>query len=251
MKIRFKILSGFAILAMMLLIAGTLSIYEQTTIGKSVHGFLENNYKSIDASKTMLEAMNKENTGILLLISGNWKDGRDDLNYGDSVYAEAYNVAKSNITIPGEEKYLERIDSAYRAFKLLWVKPVVGTVREGNLHWYTEDVHSSFLNVNESINSLLSLNETVMYKSASELKDRAQRAVMPGIVAVISAILFTIIFNFFINHYFVNPILRIISGIENYTKFKMPFNVNIETRDELLQLRNAIQNFLLKNDKKA
>ncbi len=250
MKIRLKILSGFAILAMMLFIAGTLSIYEQTTIGKSVHGFLDNNYKSIDASKTMLEAINRENSGILLLISGKWKEGRNALSYGDSLYTEAYTVAKSNITISGEEKYLERIDSAYRVFKIIWVKPIVGTVREGNLNWYTEDVHTSFLNLNETINALLSLNETVMYRSASELKDRAQRAVMPGIVAVISAILFTIIFNFFINHYFVNPILRIINGIENYTKFKTPFNVEIETRDELLQLKNAIQNFLLKNEKK-
>ena len=72
MRLRLKILSGFLILAFMLSIAGIWSIYELQSIGTSVQQLLEDNYKSIDASKIMLEALEREDSGILLLLSGKW-----------------------------------------------------------------------------------------------------------------------------------------------------------------------------------
>ena len=77
MKIRTKILLGFLILAVMLAVAGAYSIYELTTIGTSVQKLLDDNYKSINAAKMMIEALEREDSGVLLLLSGKWKQGRE------------------------------------------------------------------------------------------------------------------------------------------------------------------------------
>ena len=60
MGLRTKILSGFLILTMMLVVAGIWSIYELTRVGTSVQRLLDDNYKSINAGKMMIEALERE-----------------------------------------------------------------------------------------------------------------------------------------------------------------------------------------------
>ena len=76
MGLRTKMLSGFLILTMMLLVAGVWSVYELTTIGSSVQKLLNDNYKSINAGKMMIEALEREDSAVLLLFSGKWQQGR-------------------------------------------------------------------------------------------------------------------------------------------------------------------------------
>ena len=101
MNLRFKILSGFLILAVMLCAAGAASIYELNRIGHSVNGLLEKNYRSIVAAKEMIEALERQDSGVLMLMSGNWEAGRATLEEADRAFAQAFGTAKSNITITG------------------------------------------------------------------------------------------------------------------------------------------------------
>lgn len=245
MKLRLKILSGFLILALMLALAGILSIHELTYIGSSVQKLLDDNFKSINAAKIMIEALEREDSGVLLLLSGKWKEGRTTIETADRTFQQGFEIAKNNLTIPDENKYVDAIGSKYKAYKDLWLKPVVGTEKEHNLDWYLIDVHEAFQAVKTSVEALMTLNAETMYQTASGLKNRAHRAVMPGIVAVLSALVFALIFNYFINYYLVNPIINLTKGIQNCIRTRQPLNVKIETNDELYELASSIQDLSL------
>jgi len=118
MGIRFKILSGFFILALMLLIAGIWSIYELNTIGTSVQRLLNENYKSIDAAKMMLEALEREDSATLLLILGKWEEGRTIIASGDSLFEQGFQIANNNLTIPGEKAHIDLIKLTIGIFKI-------------------------------------------------------------------------------------------------------------------------------------
>lgn len=242
MGIRIKIFSGFLVLAFMLLIAGLWSIYELNSIGSSVQDILNDNYRSIHAAKEMKEALEREDSAILLLLLGKWEEGRTILSTADSLFLDRMKFATINITIPGEKENLERIKSNYNDFKELWERPIVDTNKEGNLDWYFEKVHLSFLNVKESVNQLINLNDQTMYKTATELKNRSNRAIMPGIIAFICALIFTFLFTYLVNYYFVSPILQITDRVKNFMEKRKSFDVKIETRDELFHLAEAIDN---------
>lgn len=242
MRLKFKILSGFLILALMLVIAGAWSIFYFQTIGTSVTKLLDDNYRSINAAKTMIEALEREDSAILLLLLGNWQQGREILASADSLFQEGFETAKNNVTIPGEDEYIVQIDSAYRAYKNVWSRPIVDTRREGNLQWYFQDVHKSFLRAKSAVNKLMEINDQTMYQTASDLKNRAHRAVMPGILAIVAALVFAFIFNYFVNRYMIEPILNITKEVEQFTETKERFSVNVETRDELARLAAAIGN---------
>jgi hypothetical protein len=240
MGIRFKILLGFLTLAIMLFIAGIWSIYELNSIGSSIPKLLDENYRSIHAAKKMIESLEREDSAILLLLLGKWDGGRSLLFSSDSLFNKNFDFAYNNITIPGEQSQLDTIKNRYASYKNLWQRPIVGTQKEGNIEWYFQIVHNSFLSVKSSLEDLIDLNDKAMYQMASNLEMRANRAIMPGIVAVLSALFFTLIFNFLVNYFVVGPIIKITERIKKFKENKIPFDVTIETRDELFYLSNEI-----------
>jgi len=226
---------------MMLAVAGIWSIYELTTVGTSVQRLFDDNYKSINAGKIMIEALEREDSAVLLLLSGKWNQGRSIIESADEQFQEGFRVAQNNVTIPGEPAYVEEIEARYKAYKDLWVKPIVDTSKQGNLGWYFQDLHQAFQDVKGSVEKLVAVNDQTMYQSASNLKNRAHRAIMPGIVAILAALVFTVIFNFLINYYVVNPIIITTKGIQRFMETGELPAIQVETKDELFHLVSSIQ----------
>jgi len=241
MGLRAKMLLGFLILTIMLLVAGVWSVYELTTAGSSVQKLLNDNYKSINAGKMMVEALEREDSGILLLLSGKWERGRSIIEAGAKLFQKGFTIAQSNVTIPGEKAYVDEIEAKYKAYKDLWIKPIVDTSKEGNLNWYFQEVHRTFQDVKLSVGKLVTMNDQTMYQTASELKNRAHRAIMPGIVAILAALIFTVLFNFLIHYYVVSPIIRMTKGIQHFMETGDLPDVHVETQDELFDLVSSIQ----------
>jgi hypothetical protein len=236
-----KILSGFLILTMMLVIAGVWSIYELRFVGRSAQGMLDENYKSIDAGNKMMEALEREDSAVLLLLSGKWERGRSIIQSADKSFQEGLEVVRNNVTIPGERGYIQTLDQQYSAYKNLWMKPIVGTRYQGNLTWYFENTHKAFIDLKDTLEKLVMLNHQTMYRAASDLKNRAYRSTMPGIVAILSALVFTLIFNYFINYYMVGPVIKITKGINRVMATGEPLDVRVESRDELAELVSSIR----------
>ena len=242
MGLRGKILSGFIILSLMLLIAGMWSINELKSIGSSVQRILDENYQSIYAAKLMKEALEREDSAVLLLMLGKWEEGRHILRAADSLFVKNYSFAQKNVTILGEAEHLETVKEKYQVYKKLWERPIVDTDKEGNLQWYFQKPHQSFIEVKTAVNNLIDLNDKMMYKTASELKNRSNRAIMPGIIAILAALIFTFIFNYLVNYYMVGPIIRITERVKKFIDKRAPFDVQIETDDEIAHLAEAIYN---------
>lgn len=249
MNLRYKIISGFLILAVMLGTAGGVSIIEFRKISHSVQALLDDNYRSITAAKNMIESLEREDSGILLLMSGDWENGRSTIKTADHDFNKAFTIAVNNITIPGEQENISAINQAYDRYKTLWERPIVDTGRQGNLNWYFNEAHPAFLKVKNSVNQLMTLNDKTMYFTASELKNRAGRAIMPGIVAIASALIFTVIFNFFINLYVIRPVRSLINAIRVYMKHGQMIDFHMGSRDEIYKLTETIQEliFFVKN----
>lgn len=241
MGLRIKILSGFLILAIMLLVAGLWSIYQLNLIGSSVQEIMDENYTSINAAKNMIEALEREDSAILLLLMGSWEEGRGIIDKADSTFNFHFNFANKNITIPEEKNYLERIKSQYIDYKKMWERPIVGTVKQGDFEWYFENIHEKFLKLKESINDLINLNDETMYKTALVVRNKSNAAIMPGIIAVISALIFTFIFTYFTNYFMISPIIKITNKIKSFIDKKIPFILEIETKDELGELEDSIK----------
>ncbi len=59
-SLKIKIFLSFLLLILMLVVAGVMSILELRKMGDSVETVMKDNYQSIEASKTMLDAVERE-----------------------------------------------------------------------------------------------------------------------------------------------------------------------------------------------
>jgi HAMP domain-containing protein len=244
MGLRLKILLGFLILSAMLFVAGAWSIYEVASVSSSVQKILDDNYKSINAAKMMIEALERQDSGVLLLLLGRWEEGRSIIQSADQAFLRGFHIAKNNITVPGEQAQIEDIGSRYKAYKDLWMQPIGGTTHQGDLNWYFKGIHQTFVEAKASVDKLMGLNDRTMYQTASDLKERAHRAIMPGVVAILAALVFSLVFNYFIHLYVVNPIIGITKGIQRFLETREPFQVQVETRDEIARLASSLADLL-------
>jgi methyl-accepting chemotaxis protein len=240
MKLRMKILSGFLILVVMLAVAGIFSIYELMSIRSSVQSLLDDNYESIVAARKMIEALERQDSGLLLWISGKRPEGRLMIENADKAFLSALDTAKNNCTIPDEQNVVEDIDRKYTDFKALWTLSLEDAAGRYGMDWYFEYSHSSFQDAITTADKLMALNDATMYRTASDLENRMYRIIMPGMVAILAALVFAFVFNYFINHYFVNPIISITKEVQRVLKTRNPSNIEIETDDELKDLASAI-----------
>jgi len=246
MGIRAKIMSGFLILATMLLVAGAWSIYELKNIGISAQIILDENYKSIDAAKVMIEALEREDSAVLLLLLGKRDEGMDILKVADGNFQKALEIARNNITIPGERNYVDAIEKSYASYRKLW-QPFTGVGYRGNLNLYFQEVNPTFITVKTAVTELMSLNHRAMYQTASYVEGRAHRATMPGIIAIAAAFIFAIIFSFLINLYVISPIVRLTEGIRAYLDHGNLPDIHVESEDEIAELVSSVKQLIKKS----
>ena len=67
---------------------------------------------------------------------------------------------------------------------------------------------------------------------------------MPGVVAVSIGLILVLLFNYFVNFYFISPLLKMIEGIKNYISYRKSYNVNIDSDDELTDLNSNIREII-------
>lgn len=226
----------------MLLLAGVISITEVIRIGHSTQEMVNENYKSINLSDKMLESIESENTGIILMLAGQQNRGKEIILKSDSSFREAF---AQMIVLPHYAHIKDLIDStnlAYQTFIRDWFTSPVHDLKtsEQTLTELTTDLTS----IKTLIRKIQFVQQNETNKKAADIENNARRAAMPGIVAVISAVLFALIFNYFINYYFISPLLKITRGVENTLKYNSSFTVEVETKDEMAKLKDAIQNYI-------
>lgn len=158
----------------------------------------------------------------------------------DKAFLSALDTAKNNCTIPDEQNVVEDIDRKYTDFKALWTRSLEDAAGSYGMDWYFEYSHYAFQDVITTADKLMALNDATMYRTASDLENRMYRIIMPGMVAILAALVFAFVFNYFINHYFVNPIISITKEVQRVLKTGSPSNIEIETDDELKDLASAI-----------
>lgn len=249
-KLKSKIFASFMLLVAFLAVAGAISIYEFKKLSDSVHGIIDDNYKSIEAARTMIESLEREDSGILLLLLGEPANGSRIINSADSAFFKALDVAKNNLTEKNEDMMIDSIQKNYSAFKLKFETLNTGLTGNEKITMYTNSIHPVFLKAKKSVNDLMSLNQSSMHIDATQLREKSKRAIMPGIVAIISALIFTVLLNFFIARYFVNPISEIVDAVNKAGEDDRFLNCNITSDDEIKKLENAINSLLARLSKK-
>lgn len=241
-KIKVKIFSSFMLLVLMLLIAGLMSIWELRKMNNSFSDVIDNNYQSIEHALQVIYALEREDSGILMLYLGSVDEGRTVINSADSTIALSMVEIRKNATEPGEDRVIENIEREYKIYFSLLNSVVSKDVTTQEIAY--RELHSQFIKTKVEVNYLMELNQVSMYAKSREMHDRLYQTMMPGIVSIVLAIVFALLLNFFISRYFVNPLHKLIEATKNYKPPLANITVDIKSDDELKTLQMEINSLI-------
>lgn len=240
-KLKHKIFVGVLLLAILLAASVSMVIYQFRILNHTVNAILENNYKTIQACQQMLEALERTDSGILLLSLDSQGEGKLIMFRADSLFRASLKVAANNLTEPNEGSYVTAIDLSYSEYKEKLKASVENPVFQSKLQWYSEYVNPDFIKTKESVRALMVLNQENMYKEAHLIKEQSHRAIMPGIVAIVAVIVFAFLFSFFLSQSLVGPLQKLIEATKNFKPNMTVFATSIKSDDEFNELKEGIQ----------
>jgi len=189
----------------------------------------------------MIEALGRANSGLLLSLSGHPEEGRRMAEEADGAFLAALETARNNLTLPNEKDFVGEIESRYDAYRGLWTQAPGGRPGPQGVEWYFSDGHAKYQAAIAAVDRLMALNDEAMYRTASELESRMRRVITPGIVAILSSLAFALLFNYFINLFFVGPLLRITRDVQEVLRTGKPSRLELEAGDELQELATAVR----------
>lgn len=244
-SLKLKILVSILLLIMLLVVAGGMSIVEFRKMADSVEKVMDRNYQSIESAKKMLEALERQDSGVLMWLLGSKQSGETTIANSHDTIRVALQEIENNITESNEEEYIHHIQHTYAQYHA-YVKEVLSNSNPA----YTNALETKFIEAKNAINNLMMLNQNEMYEQAAVLKANSKRAMMPSLVAIGGAIVFVLLLNLFLLIYFIQPLRRVIDEVKHFYPEKGRINANIYSKDELKSLEDEVNHLIIRMEQK-
>ncbi|MGD9973023.1 MAG: hypothetical protein AB7S77_08190 [Desulfatirhabdiaceae bacterium] len=110
MTLKKKILIGYGDTFVLMGLVVVWAVINLVSLGKETGNILRENYRSILAAENMADAMERQDSAILLILLGDTEKGISQFRENEAVFFEWMSRAKDNITIPGEAELVQSIE---------------------------------------------------------------------------------------------------------------------------------------------
>jgi len=239
MTLKKKIYIGYGVVFALMGFVIAWAVINLVSLGKATDAILSENYRSILAAENMVDAIERQDSGILLVFLGDMENGIVQFRENEAIFLEWMARAKDNITIPGESKLIQAIESDYaiyrRAFSLLTDMGGTAkrTLQPGD---YQKTIYPLFTKVREGCIGLRRLNEETMYAAGAEAERVARRAIWSTVLVAATALILVLMFSMFLAERIVRPIRHFMEASRRISAGDYAVQVSVETRDELGEL---------------
>ena len=189
----------------------------------------------------MLDAVQDQNTALLQMIVSGSRNSDSMLIVGRQKFDSS--MREANVLI----RDLQGFDSIYAAnvaYNRIVDAYLSDSLHKNSVGWYVNIYETSYADLTTSIKNFMVSSQRIMDVKAQRLEDNAYRATMPGFIALLIGILIVVVFFYFINLYYISPVLKITDALKNYLNSKIPFKVNVEGRDEMFRLKESIEKLI-------
>jgi PAS domain S-box-containing protein len=178
---------GFAMAATVLAVS-ILSTLALDRLGGAVGLILRENYASVVACQEMSEALERQDSAVLVISSGRADVGRPLLDRHRARFAAALDVEARNVTLPGEGDLVRALQDGYRDY-LAAVDRVIASPVGQQSAGYFADAAPRFLAVKRSIAAIRDANQANMVGADREARRLAQRTRSISMLAAALALL--------------------------------------------------------------
>lgn len=252
--IRKRITTGFWSIVVLLFFSGLVSLYELNHMSIDIESILASNRRSIELSETMLDAIRANDRAVV-----NYAVLCDTV-YADSCRAsfEAFRAkiaqarSESNASaaplfdslegyaVEMNRAVVQLLGSRAIEYKLLIPDSLAKSNSFDGRRWYDNEYLPTYNITSGAIMRVMSDAQTSLTPRAERLSRNAYRAVTPVFISLVVMIAILLMFYYFVMIYVAKPIVEMDKSLGESLRYKIPFVVKTECRDELHDLKEKI-----------
>ena len=234
-SLRKKILIGYGAVLVLTTFVLVWAIVNLMSLGLASEAILNENYKSILAAENMIDAVERQDSSVLLLLLGFEKQGREQFRDNEVQFIEWLGRARDNVTIEGEKDLIEKIDKLYSEF-LIKYSELIKEQKTESFHsssFYQDSILPVFSSLRDSCIQLRLVNEDTMFSASEHARTIAIRAISSMSIFGFIAILFGLGFSLVLSSLLVRPIRAAVSATQQISKGNYDVTIPSESSDEL------------------
>ena len=185
MKLQGKILLGYGLSLALVVVVGGWGISNLRRLGRASDAILKENYNSILAAENLIDAIERQDSAILLFLLENSDLGSEQFQQNQIEFLKWLGKAEGNITIAGEEEIIASMEQSYQDYLTAFDR----LKRQSNPT--TEDYYQTILPLFEEIRAnsvrLRLINQETMEAASEEAQQISSQAVISMALALLIA----------------------------------------------------------------
>jgi NtrC-family two-component system sensor histidine kinase KinB len=207
-------------------------------LGQASDAILKENYKSILAAENMVYAIERQDSAILLVFAGYEEQGWKQFREHESEFLQWLARAKDNITVEGEAKIVNMIETEYSKYLnyVSELRPISVTGPRKTGAFYHEMILPSFLSVRDTCIRLREINQENMFKISDRARYIAKRAIWSMAIIGIAAVGIGIGFSLLLSNLLTKPVRQMVEATQRIAEGNYDTQISAHSSDELGRL---------------
>ncbi len=253
--IRKRVTIGFLSIVVLLFFSGLVSLFELNHMSADIDIILSSNRKSVEVTDGLLNAIQANDRAVVRYAV------LRDVSYSDSCRMRFLDFSNEIVrarqaTSNSAAVLFDSLDASagslngaieqLRASKVVENSLLPDSLRVGVMpydgnEWYVQVYMPIYDEASRQITQLLSYSQNSLTPRAERLSRNAYRAVTPVFISLVVMIVILLMFYYFIMIYALNPIIEMNKSLGDWLRYKLPFTIKTECRDELEELKTKIE----------
>jgi NtrC-family two-component system sensor histidine kinase KinB len=246
--LRKKIFIGYGITLVLMVLVLVWAFFNLWSLGQASDAILKENYKSILAAENMVYAIERQDSALLLMFLGYQEQGWNQFRENESVFFQWLGRAKDNITVEGEDKVVNMIETEYSKYldHVSELRPisVAGPRKTGA--FYHETILPSFLSVRDTCIRLREINQENMFKISDRAHFIAKRAIWSMAIIGMVAIAIGLGFSLVLSNLLVKPVREMVDATQKIAEGNYEIEISTRSEDELGRLTDEFNSMAKK-----
>jgi len=240
LSLKTKMVLSLSAIAVVLIVSGIISIVEYRRMSNYVSDMIAEDINSINVAQKLSAVTDEYNLQILTVIGDDSVNSLPDFDQQGFV-----SYCDSLRSIFSVENVLPLTDSvlySYQAYMLtsLELEQVIQSDFIDSRTWYFERLQPSFQRLNGDIDRLSQAMYADLQENSGDFDRGFYRSIIPGIVAVGVGVILVLLLMFFITTFYVNPLNKMLEGLDEYRSMGRRYSYSFEGDDQLAELNEGI-----------
>ena len=233
--LRKKILIGYGVALGLVVLIVAWALGNLLKLGRASDAILRENYRSIQAAGEMADALQRQDSALLLLALGYTEEGAVQYRENESQFLQWLGRAKDNITIAGEADIVAEIEAGYAAYRACFasLSALAGGETGRAVAWYREKALRPFQAVRQACDRLREINQKTMFSASEQAHEIARRASWSGAGIGTAAVGLGLGFSLLLSNLLVRPLRRMVDATQQIAQGRYDVQVQTLSSDEL------------------